>query len=402
MGIQEIKPLKILFLVPSLGMGGMERVCVNYANLLAKCGHHVTVFNLTLGDDAITGALREDIEYIEKGMYRTPNLLRGKATWKDIVAGHARVLPYTLWLKVHSGRYIYTRTLGKHTDYDVEIAFFGGTLIKIINASTNPNSVKFGWCHFATVENNFSHFLTRRQAVKTYREIENIACVSNVVKQNVKKVFGRSENVYTLYNPNNTAWIRRAALEKAPIEKERFTFISAVRIHIEHKGLDRLIEAVQRLNQEDYNYDVWVLGDGMDNERFRTMVEENKIKNIKLLGAQENPYKYMNVADMYLCTSRQEGFSMVMAEALIMGLPMLTTDVSGAGEMYNNGEFGMIVENSAEGIYQGMKRVLDDPSVYEHYQQKAKERADFLDEEHIVDGFMDIIAEKLRCKAIQG
>ena len=82
---------------------------------------------------------------------------------------------------------------------------------------------------------------------------------------------------------------------------------------------------------------------------------------------------------------------MVMMEAVILAKPMLSTDVSGARDMLGDSEYGMVVENSAEGLYEGMKKILSDPALFEHYQKKAEERKDYLSEEKIMDQVEKII-----------
>ena len=61
-----------------------------------------------------------------------------------------------------------------------------------------------------------------------------------------------------------------------------------------------------------------------------------------------------------------------MTEALIVGTPVVSTDCSGARELLGeHNEYGLVVENSEEGIYQGMKKMLSDPTLLAHYRQQA-------------------------------
>ena len=53
--------------------------------------------------------------------------------------------------------------------------------------------------------------------------------------------------------------------------------------------------------------------------------------------------------------------------------------------MLGDSEYGLVVENSEEGLYQGMKRILEDPALYAHYCEKAEERKDYLSEDKIMD-----------------
>ena len=78
-----------------------------------------------------------------------------------------------------------------------------------------------------------------------------------------------------------------------------------------------------------------------------------------------------------------------------MGTPMLSTAVSGADEMLEDGKYGMIVENSEEGLYNGMKTALSDESVYNHFREMADLRKDYLSEEKIMDRVEAILEGRL-------
>ena len=81
---------------------------------------------------------------------------------------------------------------------------------------------------------------------------------------------------------------------------------------------------------------------------------------------------------MYVCPSRSEGFSTAVSEALILGVPVVSTRVSGAEEMLGeNDEYGIVCESSADGIYSALKRMLTTPSLRAHYAEQASKRREF-------------------------
>lgn len=89
----------------------------------------------------------------------------------------------------------------------------------------------------------------------------------------------------------------------------------------------------------------------------------------------------MKMADWLLSTSIFEGYSLVSQEAAILGTPLLLTDCSGVRELVGDNEYGLIMETSVKGIYEGMKKVLDDPSLHEHYKEQILERRKIIDRE---------------------
>ena len=105
---------------------------------------------------------------------------------------------------------------------------------------------------------------------------------------------------------------------------------------------------------------------------------------VTLLGYQTNPYRYVAKCDLFVCPSFAEGFSTAATEALIVGTPVLTTRVSGMEEMLGDGEYGVIVDNDEEALYQGLRDMLTAPGKLEHYRQKARERGAFFSTEKTV------------------
>lgn len=381
---------KVVFLVPSLGMGGMERVLVNYANLFRRRGYDVTVLNFTYDDEAITSGFDEGIRYV-KQYAPVKNLLH--ASFRQILKGDFRLLPWEKWVKFHSPKYLYKKYIREQ--YDVEIAFFGMTALKIIGGSTNANAKKIGWLHSVNLEDDIRYLGSEKKAKTIYMQIQTLLCVSNVSKEKIKSVFGRTQNVYVVNNPNDTGKIRKLATEPVNVAKSNFTFALVARIDEYSKGFFRLFDVCKRLNDEKFDYTLWIVGDGIDYERVTARAKELQLQNVCFFGKRANPYPYIKNADFYLCSSHFEGFSMVMMEAIILGTPMLSTAVSGADEMLENGKYGMIVENSEEGLYQGMKAILSDPALQEHYRQMAQIRKDYLSEEKIMDRVEAILEGRL-------
>ena len=99
--------------------------------------------------------------------------------------------------------------------------------------------------------------------------------------------------------------------------------------------------------------------------------ENSPILNLSA-GYQLNPYKYVAKCDLFVCASYAEGFSTAATEALIVGTPVCTVEVSGMREMLgSNNEWGIITQNNDEALYQGIKQLLDDPKLLQHYKRQA-------------------------------
>ena len=137
---------------------------------------------------------------------------------------------------------------------------------------------------------------------------------------------------------------------------------------------------------EGYPIRLDILGEGAQRQELEAFLSENKLADsVVLLGYQTNPYKYVSKCDLFICASFAEGFSTAATEALIVGTPVCTVEVSGMKEMLGeNNEWGIITENDEEALYQGIKKLLDDPALLTHYKEKAAQRGkDFSTEETV-------------------
>ena len=100
---------------------------------------------------------------------------------------------------------------------------------------------------------------------------------------------------------------------------------------------------------------------------------------------------------MFICSSFAEGFSTAATEALIVGTPVLTTLCAGMEEMLGkNNEYGIIVDNSEEGLYKGLKDVLQNPDKISYYKEKAEERGKIFSTDKTVNAVQDMLLNLLK------
>ena len=107
-----------------------------------------------------------------------------------------------------------------------------------------------------------------------------------------------------------------------------------------------------------------MLGDGGEREQIEAKIKELRLDDYVFLeGLTDNPYKYMKHCDLFVLPSGWEGFPTVTVEAKILNCAVLATDVSGIREQMEHGKTGWIVENTEDGIYDGVKYLLEHPEV---------------------------------------
>jgi glycosyltransferase involved in cell wall biosynthesis len=102
--------------------------------------------------------------------------------------------------------------------------------------------------------------------------------------------------------------------------------------------------------------------------------DNNLYQTVKFWGYQKNPYKFLSKSDFYVCPSYKEGFSVAATEAVLLGKPVVTTDVFGMKELLGENEYGIISANDTESLYGSVLKMLSDDCL-KHYTQQAKIRS---------------------------
>lgn len=123
----------------------------------------------------------------------------------------------------------------------------------------------------------------------------------------------------------------------------------------------------KKLIEEGYFHNILILGDGYAFDHLQKLKKELGIENIfSMIGYVDNPYPYIKNADFFILPSRYEGYPTVLFEAIVLKKKIIATDVSGVREMLENGNLGIISENSEWALYQHMKCALTDPHFFSH------------------------------------
>lgn len=144
------------------------------------------------------------------------------------------------------------------------------------------------------------------------------------------------------------------------LKKEKiYTFLNISRHTEEDKKISRLIKAADKLKNAGYKFRLILIGDGKDSIIYKDMANKLKLDDkLIFLGKKENPYPYYKLSDCFVLTSEYEGFPVVYNECRVLGLPIITTDVSDSKEVIDN-KYGVVVEKNVESIFNAMKLAID-------------------------------------------
>ncbi len=355
------KRKKILFMIGTLLGGGAEKVLTNIVKYINKEEFDITV--QTVFDQGVyIDEVKKYVNY--KTIFKTVAFNQQEA--------EELIKKYT-YLNTLSAREFSKEVI--HEEYDVEVAFLEDQSTKIIAYSPNKKARKIAWVHSDLYTDNnakylFNNFEEQKYCYSIYDEI---ICVSETAKEGFIKTFDINQNVSVIYNPIDADDILKKSQESIDeIEiNQKFKMVAVGRL-IPLKGYERLLKIHQRLIQEGFDYELWIIGEGVQKEQLQQFIIDNRLEeSIKLLGFKKNPYKYMKCCDLFICSSYVEGYSSVIAEALVLGIPVISTECSGARELLGNNVYGVVTENNDESLYQGIYQLLSDTIYYSLLKRKC-------------------------------
>lgn len=364
---------KILFMIPNLSVGGAEKVLVNLVNNMDRSKFDITVQVLFAGG-VNEQFLKKDIKY--------------RCCYKKTFRGNSQ------YFKLFSPKQLYKKFINEH--YDIIVSYLEGPTARIVSGCNDEGTKLVSWIHIEQNNKKTASYAFRNyeEAKQCYNRFDKIICVSEFVKKDFTDIFELKKPVEVLYNTNEAQQIINLSREAVNgIFDDGKINICVVGKVSRRKGCDRILSIQRRLAGENINTHIHFLGVGPDEAFVREFAKEHGLQeSITLLGYQTNPYKYVAKCDMFVCASLAEGFSTAATEALILGVPVVTVDVSGMKEMLGeNNEYGIVTENSEEALYEGIKTMLTTPGMLEDYAKRARERGKIFSTEKTVEAAEDML-----------
>ena len=347
---------KILFLIHDLGQGGAEKVLVNLVNHLDRSKFDISVTAL-FGGGVNEQFLAPDIHY--------------NAVFPKEFPGNCKLM------KLLTPEQLHRLCVKEH--YDIEVSYLEGPSARVISGCADLDTKTVCWIHstFSSLESSAVSFRSTKEAEQCYGSFDRVVCVAQGVRQAFIKAFPACRSVSVLYNVINSDFIISQSKQSIALPTFHAEEISLIGIGSmkQVKAFDRLIRIHSKLRSENYPVHTYLLGRGPDLNKLKTLADECKVSNtVSFLGYDTNPYKYLVHSNLFICSSISEGFSTAATEALILGVPVCTVEVSGMREMLGDSEYGLITDNSEEALYQGIKSLLDDPEILSHYKKQAQIR----------------------------
>lgn len=357
---------KILFLIHDLGQGGAEKVLVNLVNNM-DCERFDISVTAIFGGGVNEQFLKPHIHY--------------HAVFRRMPPGNSHLM------KLLTPRQLHTLCVKEH--YDIEVAYMEGPASRVISGCPDPDTKLVTWIHVQqdSIRRLSGSFRSEAEARKCYDRFDQAVCVSRYVMDDFTGILDYRKPCRVLYNTVESDKILTLAAEAAPhLADDGTTRLVAVGSLKESKGYSRLLRCIRQLRSDGYPIHLYILGIGPQQQELEALCSEYGIEaQVTFLGYDTNPYKYVAKCDLFVCASFAEGFSTAATEALIVGTPVCTVEVSGMKEMLGeHNEYGLVTENDENALYHGLRKLLDDPALLHHYKLQAALRGrDFSTQETV-------------------
>lgn len=251
-----------------------------------------------------------------------------------------------------------------------EKAFYGGCNDFVLNHVSVKKKIAFLHCDYSlcganTPDNN-----------RQYARFDVIAACSQGCANAFCKVNPQLAHKVMVV-PNCHRYDRiRAMAEVAPVfmDPEKINLVTVSRFGKE-KSVDRALEAIVGLGGLKDRIHYYIIGDGLQKPKLLEILEREQLQScVTLCGQMDNPYGYMQAADLLWIPSRSEAAPLVIGEAACLGTPILSTKTSSAQEMILETGFGWVCENSVQSMTEALVGLLSQPEQLDKISRELKHR----------------------------
>ena len=346
---------KIVFGITSLTAGGAERVLVDIANKL-KDKYEITIFTI-YSNGSFEKELDKKIKIVT--IY--------KKSYNELSKFERIIIPIKVLI---CGKKIYKTYLKEK--YDIHIAFLEGPITRIFKYGKNTK--KIAWIHndiSRVFGNNLKAKIKLYLDKSNYKKYDKLVFVSNENKNNFNNLYGlrefdkKEEVIYNYIDKERILRLSEINLDDILIDKTCSSIITVARL-VKQKAIDRLIKVHKRLIDDGINHKIYVIGEGPERENLEKSIKKLNVENtFILLGKRENPYPYMKKADFFALLSYFEGYPMCLIEAKILNKNIIITNTA-SNEVVKNYSKKIILENTENDIFEGLKSVLKKEFTFEN------------------------------------
>lgn len=386
---------RICFLVDSIfSIGGVQRVTTVIAKELAKT-YDVTIVSFDSPNTLDTSLYNLNDANINYRFFAYPSV--GSFYNKICKAYSGLYQKYSFQSKWASDLYAYSsfptplrKALTKkllNGQYDIIIGVHAPLAGRLATMKKSlPNVKCFGWIHNsfeALFSDGFIYIgaARKRHYVYQFRKLDDTV----VLCEHDAETYNQYDPTFkptVIYNPLTLK-------PGAPATGTTKSFLAVGRFSHQHKGFDLLIEAFHLFAQKNQEWKLDIVGEGVEEELYRNLIKKYNLENrVTIHPFTNNIQAYYSEAQVYVLSSRWEGFGLVLVEAMAHGLPVISSDLPTSKEIM--GDFGLYFKN---GDIEDLAKKLEDATYidWSRKSQEALEIAKRFDINNIINRWKDLI-----------
>lgn len=395
---------KVLFYIPFIKTGGIEKVALEYLKGLLSKGYVVELLidydmgekgNTLLNDvPSIVDISFVKAENISKLIYRFRTLGKKYKLFNLFLYGLILFFDFFYFhLKI--------KKIINNKQYDAVISFYQ-FLPSYITSIKNTKHII--WLH-GSVEHFFGGIMRffRKKYGRKLDKYDYICTIADEMKEQVMEFYPKIDKskIKRIYNPVNFDLIKSKSQDYSELSDldrqliaEKY-ICSVSRIDENQKDITTLILAYEKLVKGDQIQNkLYIIGDGPHKSSLENLVKSKGLPHrILFLGNKNNPYVWMKNADLFILSSKFEGFGLVLVESMICETFVISSNcMTGPVEILQNGKFGDIFDvGNFEELATTIKKNLSNTHDKQLKILLAKEKSREFDAEYAIDSLIDII-----------
>ena len=208
------------------------------------------------------------------------------------------------------------------------------------------------------------------------------------------------KKIKRIYNPFNFERIEKlgkdsSELGEKDLELLKDRYILAVsRLDTTQKDYKTLLEAFKLLKEDKIEEKLYIVGDGPSKKEIQGMIDDMGLnEDVLLLGQRSNPYVWMRNAQLFVHSSKYEGFGLVLVEAMSLGKAIVASDCEvGPKEILGEGKYGKVFPvGDSKALYKELKLLLENNILKDEYEKKSQLRAKSFDAKVVIKEYENLI-----------
>lgn len=345
--------MNIAIIVPTLAMGGAERLAVLQAKCFKERAHNATLITLSAGEDFYPPP--DGVKRIKLNLPDTPFYKNPLAPFKRISAVRAALSDIKADIVIS-----HMSTLACYGAYTAGVPFI-----------------------FAEHSNNYKRKLWPRKTFILRRAL----CAAVLSKRDDKTFTRKKIKTKIIYNPALKPVIKNDA--RPPFYHGK-TALFAGRL-VKEKGLDILLEAWNQI-KDKHDFNLVIAGAGPEKRALEKIIDTKKIERVVFAGAQSDMGALYKYADIFVLPSRSEAFPLALCEAMSMGLPTVAFNCTGADVIVRDNIDGFLVRREdACAFALALKTLINDEEKRKTFGQKAAQITDRFSLEGYINAYEELI-----------